>query len=81
MRILEKEKRIEPMTETASLSRKAFKRGVDEALTLAPLRRALSGPWTTGAAKACATGKARDTTRVVTVGKSGRTAWHVKRSS
>ena len=71
------------MTETLSLSRKAFRRGVDEALTLKPLRRVLSGYWTgsmpddpTGAGN----GKTSDT-RSVTVAKSGRKSWHVKRSS
>jgi|AntRauTorcE11898_2_1112593.scaffolds.fasta_scaffold44526_2 hypothetical protein len=71
----------ETMTETASLSRKAFKRGVDEALTLGPLRRILSGQWTGGAEHARTNGNSEDTTRVVTVVKSGRQSWHVKRSS
>jgi len=71
----------EAMTETTSLSRKAFKRGVDEALTLGPLRRLLSGQWTSGTEQDRGNGRSEQTTRVVTVVKSGRQSRHVKRSS
>ena len=64
------------MSDTLSFSRKAFRRGVDEALTLKPLRRILWGD----RAGAVETGRAGETHRV-TVAKSGRRSWHVKRSS
>jgi len=64
------------MSDTLSFSRRAFRRGVDEALTLKPLRRVLWGD--RGAA--VETGRAGETRRV-TVAKSGQRSWHVKRSS
>jgi hypothetical protein len=65
------------MSDTLSFSRKAFRRGVDEALTLKPLRRVLWGD----RAGAVETGRAAGETRRVTVAKSGQRSWHVKRSS
>lgn len=76
------------MTETLSLSRQAFKRGVDEALTFKPLRRILSGYLNgaqanghTGADTTGADNSPAGEARVVTVAKSRRKTWHVKRSS
>ncbi len=72
------------MSNTVSLSREAFKRGVNETLTLKPLREAVvqycqpsEKKRTCGTPKSSASGKHS----VVMVRRGGNSVWHVKSAS
>ncbi len=70
------------MSNTVSLNRKAFKQGVDEVLTLKPLRDAVGIALGRLSAKKAKSGVSQsDHSHSIVVERNGSSAWYVKRAS
>lgn len=70
------------MSNSVSLNRTAFKQGVDEVLTLKPLRDAASLAFGRHSAKKAQSGVSpSDKPHSVVVVRGGSSVWHVKRAS